>query len=392
MTSHTYVEDLFLDFVEGCRLLNLGLQPQDVSAVSSFYSLLQGDRDLTQAQASYIIKILKKYPSYLIKMNLDLSLLDDPLWKKTFRVLDHSKKIFVETGDEGIMLCVQHPFSLKETFEKVCIRYLRPGFNSWSPETKIRKYNWYSTNPVLVKEFAQNHGYEITLEFIELVDQTEEIWNNFSRYEKLSKEENGEIVLVNATDSATNYFKSKKTTNRHDNLLLAKSLGHRYNEVPTNTLVEKISKEHSNNFWIQQIDRVIELFDSVEGKICIISSRDKVKSWLQDFISKVESKRKSLEGIRVCFRENNSDDPDFNSWIKNKNLGGDVSSGRIFIFKEKLPKWLIENDHDVKIVILNGAFPPSSANAQQWLDNHCCVVYTGSLRPSLTKGKDIVEL
>ena len=392
MTSHEFIEDLFLDFVDGCKLLNMGLQPHDVSAVSSFYALLHGTGEVTQAQANYIIKILKKYPNYLIKMNLDSGLLDNPKWKHPFRIIDHSKRIFVEQNNDGLFLCVQHPFSLKDSFEKTCVRYNKIGTNSWNPDTKIRTYDWYSVNPVLVREFGQANGYELSLEFLDLADQTEEIWNDAERYEKSVIEIDQKLMLINATESAERYFYSHATGNRYDDLLLAKNLGHRFNSSRSTNIIELISRENSNNFWIKQLDRVIELFDQIDGKICVVSSRDHVKSWVQDFVTKVEKTRHSLDGIRVCFREKNNDDPDFNSWIKNKNLGGDIASGRIFIFKEKPAKWLMENDQDVKIVILNGAFPPSSANAQHWLEQQSCVIYTGNLRPSLTKGKNIVEL
>lgn len=391
MATYNYVEDLFVDFVDGCDTLHLNLHQQDISAVASFYSLILTDRELTQAQANYIVKILNKYPSYLLQLNLDSAVLDNPRWKHAFRVIDQSKKITVENTADGLMLCVQQPFVLKEAFEKFCVRQARSLTHLWDAESRVKKYDWYSINPIMVREFASKNSYESSLEFIDLVEQTEDIWNQFSRYEKTAVSVDNTIALVNAADSAKAFFDAHKTNNRNENLLLAKEVGHIYSNSP-NSIIETIAKEKTNSFWIQDSQRVVDLFDQIDGKVCVICAREGIKDWVQDFVHSVELRRGSLQGIKVCFRLENSEDPQFNSWIKETGLGGSVSDGKIFIFRERPPKWLLEKNQDVKIVILNGAFPPSSATAQHWLDNHSCVIYTGKLKPSLSKGRHIVEL
>ena len=120
MLKSRYVEDLFLDFMDLCERKNIAIQHQDLQAATSFYNVIVAGNQLTKNQANFIIKILQKYKLYAKMAGLDFEdALVNPEWKNDFRVLDLSKKIFVEKDENGEMwIGVKFPFALKEVFEK----------------------------------------------------------------------------------------------------------------------------------------------------------------------------------------------------------------------------------------------------------------------------------
>ena len=131
----------------------------------------------------------------------------------------------------------------------------------------------------------------------------------------------------------------------------------------------------------------------ITGIVCvIIDDNADSKVWIEKFINTANSNDVSSDEMRVCFRARNDEDPEFNNWIKNNNLGGPINTARLLIFKNKPPKWLFKDKIDVKIIIVNKPFPPSSLTTQAWISNHSCVIYLDKLRPSITKEKNIVEL
>ena len=99
MLPSQYVEDIFLQFYDLAAIDQIVLQPQDHTACSSFYSAIIQGKELTQNQANFILKLLSKYQSSLKKSSLDYTdALQNPQWRTSFRILDLSKKIFVEKG------------------------------------------------------------------------------------------------------------------------------------------------------------------------------------------------------------------------------------------------------------------------------------------------------
>ena len=58
MSSPSYAEDVFLDFYDLVVGLKLRVQPQDLSALTSFYNIVSANKQLTENQANFILKLL----------------------------------------------------------------------------------------------------------------------------------------------------------------------------------------------------------------------------------------------------------------------------------------------------------------------------------------------
>ena len=119
MKSFTYIEDIFCHLIEEMRSNGVRMQYHDVSAAASFYNSIQSNKELTQNQGNYILKILKKYVN-VSKPFFDYEeSLKNPLWHKPFRVIDMSRKAWVEQEGSGSpWICLKFPFQLKDTFER----------------------------------------------------------------------------------------------------------------------------------------------------------------------------------------------------------------------------------------------------------------------------------
>ena len=97
MTSSEFAEDLFVEFYRLVAQQVISIQGQDFSPISSFHEKIINDGELTKNQANFLIKLLEKYKTVAALAGLDYNeQLTDLKWKKSFRVLDLSKKIYIE--------------------------------------------------------------------------------------------------------------------------------------------------------------------------------------------------------------------------------------------------------------------------------------------------------
>jgi hypothetical protein len=342
-----------------------------------------------------MLKLLEKYKIHVITPDFDYQQeLSSPQWKQAFRILDDTKKIYVEIDSSGKKwICLKHPFVLKEKFNKEVLRNVH-DHATWDPENKVRKFSIYSINLVLLQKFISDNGFVVDDTFLDYAAVVEEIWQQSADFLPHCISSNDTILLKNANDTAQLFFDQNKTNNTYENLLLAKNLGYKLElSRKSKNLIEAIAVENATQFWLKDIEQFFTIYKMITGIVCvIIDDNADSKVWIEKFINTANSNGVSSDEMRVCFRARNDEDPEFNNWIKNNNLGGPINTARLLIFKNKPPKWLFKDKIDVKIIIVNKPFPPSSLTTQAWISNHSCVIYLDKLRPSITKEKNIVEL
>ena len=115
------------------------------------------------------------------------------------------------------------------------------------------------------------------------------------------------------------------------------------------------------------------------------------KDWLLTFNDLLKKLENPVE-TRICFRQNNKEDAEFNKWVAENNLGGKVDEGKFLVFLQKPNKWLFNRRQDVKLVITNSVYPPNDQIAMYFLQSHPCVIFVGDVKPTDSKGKKIVNL
>lgn len=390
----SYIEDILLEFALLTFKHSIPIQTQDQSALDSFYDLLIQDKELTENQQKYILKILEKYKVFAINYGLDYSeQVSNPQWKKPTRLIDKSKKVWVEENEGFLNVVFKFPFNLKEIFEKeIENKNSTKVYSHWDHERRVRILPLYNTNVIQVNEFVNAYKFEIDESFLSVLAQWEEVWNQQEYIVPHCKIVNNSVELINAAEDAVNYWQENKTNNLSKDLMLAKRMGFLLHNSK-NSAVETIAASN-NIFWFKNFDDFFKFYLDVEGKVCIVLDRvGNTLEWLKAFISAADHLGVNRSLIKVCFRENkNSDNLGLNSWIKDNNLGGAVEEGQIFIFQHKPAKWLFKDRDSVTILVTNNIYPPTNSLTKDWIEHHPCAIFLGDIKPSEMRNKKIVEL
>jgi len=395
MLNSEYAEDLFVDFYKLVCQQKFPVQGQDFSPISSFYEKITADEQLTKNQANFLVKLLEKYKNLSASHGLDYrDRLDDLTFRNDFRVLDLSKKIYVENKDGKLEICLKFPFQLKKTFDDE-INVNQENINRvshWDQNDKVRRLKLYDFNLIALYEFAVKHAFEIDDSFMSVLAEIEEIWQNSEDLSPYAEINLTGVILKNAGDEINQWWELHKTNIISQDLLLAKSMGFVYQEKPQN-FVEKIASSTENSFWIKSNEDFFSLIQNLNQKIVIILDRtSKTLSWLQNFVSDAEKFAIPRNEIKVCFRDGKDSNNGLNEWIKSAGVGGKVEEGKILIFESKPAKWLFKQQENVIMLVTNNIYPPTNSLARDWFHCHPCVIYLGDVKPTESRGHKIVEL
>ena len=391
MTNLTYIEDLFVRVIDIMDQNLLGMQYHDQSAARSFYNSLRAGKDLTEKQGAYVLKIIHKYRNS-VKPFIDVEPhLEHPMWRKPFRVVDRSKKVWVEQeATRTPLICLKFPYDLKDDFEQAFRPYHGNG-HYWNTERKIRQINLYRANIVEIQEWVEKHNFEIDDTFVSSVDQIEEIWQERNNYKPYSVIEDGEVVLKNCAEEVEDYFLKKSNGNLVNDLFLAKSMNYPLKN-PNNDIAQKISSNRNNTFWVKRVEDFIKLGYEVNGKVVLLLDRaSDALSYMQELSEVIDENNFDRSDFRVCFRTNNKEDPEFNKWVRENKFGGKIEGAKFLIFQHKPAKWLFKQENDVIIVATNNLMPSTYGLTRDLLEHHPLVFYVGDIEPSKGR-KEIVEL
>ena len=391
MVQSRYIEDIFISFYNLIIRHSVGIQSQDLGACDSFHQVIYTGEYFTQNQANFLLRILDKYKIVMLKHGLDYQ--EDiklPLWKKSFRVLDQAKRIWVEKAEnEKIYVYLKFPFQLKTAFDE---EFKNLKNSIWDAEKKIRKMSLYDSNIVQLHDFAKTHGFEVDESFFEIEGEIEEIWQNSDDVLPRCKVIDEEVVLVNGSEYVNEWWQQHATKNLSHDLMLAKSMGYTLQKIPENS-VEKIAASTGNSFWVKTPAELFSLYHTVQGKICIILDRTAdTLTWLKNFVADADNFGVNREEIKVCFREGKEKQTGLNQWIKDAGVGGTVEDGKILIFEHRPAKWLFKDQQTVKLLVTNNLYPSTNKLTQEWINTHPCVVYLGDIKPSEARKQKIVEL
>lgn len=395
MLKSVFAEDIFSLFTDLVDSSKISVQSQDYAPIVSFYTRITKGDQLTKNQANYIVKILEKYKNISATAGLDYrALLPTITWKQPFRVLDLSKSLYVEQASNGQLdICLKFPFQLKTEFDnEISTGSLTGKSSRWDPDEKIRRLNVYDFNLISLYEFANKHNFEIDENFMSVLADVEEIWQNSDDVAPYCEITDVGVELRNAVDDAQEWWQQNCSGVVGNDLLLAKSMGFRLKKIPANT-IETIATSQENAFWIKNKDQFFSTYKQISGKVCVILDRtSNTLQWLQAFVAEADNQSITREEIKVCFRDSKNDVTGLNDWIKLAGVGGKVETGRILIFETKPAKWLFKDPHDVKMLVTNNLYPPTNNIAKEWFQSHPCVIYLGDIRPSEQRGQKIVEL
>ena len=395
MVSAKYIEDIFLEFADLVMWDNISYQPQDQSAIFSFQTVLDNKSAITKKQSAYILKLLTKYQNQLLLHKIDISEeLKNPIWRSPFRELDYSRSLTISTDENKIIYAVfKFPYAFKDTFNK---DLLDSSQSFWNKEHQAQLVKLFDLNIIKTIDFCRQHNFEISQEILDYADEVGEIWSDEEDYIPYSVITDEKVFLKNANEYAQKYFDEKSTGSLNQDMLLAKSMGFKLKNSDNFSTLSKICSTNETRFWIKDIKSLVELLGTADSwpAVVILDRTSDYAKWVSEFYSAYSEENPGKNDIKICFRESNEDENGrrFNQWIKDKDLGGNISQGKIFVCNHKLPKWLIKDKITTKMLISNGLYPNTNVTTTSYIDSHHTVLYVGDIKPSNKKDKKIVSL
>lgn len=394
--SLSFAEDIFVLFYKLVESGEISIQHQDHAPVISFYTKILQQDQLTKNQADFVLKILEKYPLWRASADLDPTAgVQDLKWKQPFRILDLTKKIYVERSTAGVLeVCVKFPYQLKKQFDEQINSYQLTSLhsNNWDADQKLRRLNLYDFNLIALWEFAIANQFDIDHSFMNVLADVEEIWQNQDQITPSATITADRVMLENSNQDAEDWFSRHASHQVDHDLVLAKRMGYVYAGTAT-TVTEKISASPANSFWIKSNKDFFDLYNTIRGKAVVILDRTgDTLAWLQEFVTDAEMCGVDRTDIKVCFRDTKERDTGINEWIRSAAVGGKVESGRLLIFESRPAKWLFKQANDVTLLVTNNVYPPTNIMTKDWFQSHSCVIYLGDIKPSKLKGQKIVEL
>ena len=397
MLSSVYTEDIFLEFYYLVDRNIVSVEHRDVEPIESFYNTINSGKQLTRSQSNFIIRILSKY-IHNIEDKIDgvKETIDNPKWKNSFREVDNTRSISLHVDENHVKyLLVKFPFAFKDTYAKEFTGGSR-NLSAWDVELKVQKIKLLDVNLVSFVDLARKYKFEIDSTVIDAVDTVEEYWNDQLDYIPHSVVEEQLVQLKNATESSINYFEKHKTGNIDQDLFLAKTLGYTAHNREPITFIDRIVTSDENKFWIKTTESLLTILKNINNwpVVIVLDRATDTIDWCNQFINTLTETGNQDIKTKICFRYPSTDTKGaaFNQWIKDSGFGADMKEGQVFICNHKLPKWMLKDEFDVKIVISNGIFPSTNTTTESLIDSHHTVFFLGDIKPSEKRKKKIVEL
>jgi len=213
MKNYTYVED-YIEIINGDRDPTTGklhglfhntppiisLARYDVQIVNSMSDATSSNRPLTDRQAELACKIVLKYRKQLEKLAIDVSPVENPEFRLGVRTIDRRRILSIENNN----IVLQFPYDIKLIDDIRELAKLSEGRWAFDGDTKTWCLGITETNAIAANGFAQNHQFEISKEFIELID-TISTCEGIDYAIKLTNTPNG-LTITNAATSLTEYI------------------------------------------------------------------------------------------------------------------------------------------------------------------------------------------
>ena len=397
MLSSVYTEDIFLEFYYLVDRNIVSVEHRDVEPIESFYNTINSGKQLTRSQSNFIIRILSKYIHNIDdKIDGVKETIENPKWKNSFREIDNTRSLSLHVDENHVKyLLVKFPFAFKDTYAKEFTGGSR-NLSAWDVELKVQKIKLLDVNLVSFVDLARKYKFEIDSTVIDAVDTVEEYWNDQLDYIPYSVVEEQLVQLKNATESSINYFEKHKTGNIDQDLFLAKTLGYTAHNREPITFIDRIVTSDENKFWIKTTESLLTILKNINNwpVVIVLDRATDTIDWCNQFINTLTETGNQDIKTKICFRYPNTEAKGsaFNQWIKDSGFGADMKEGQIFICNHKLPKWMLKDEFDVKIVISNGIFPSTNTTTESLIDSHHTVFFLGDIKPSEKRKKKIVEL
>ena len=267
MQKFTHVED-YIEVVGGFRdpqtgkTLNhnvlwfsftpiLSLARYDVNVLDSMCTAAIDGKALTTKQGELAVKIITKYSRQLAQKGVDVSPLENPVWRLPLRVMDYTRRMHIQ--DDKIM--IEFPFKTELIDGLREFRKDSQGKGEWNKEKRRWEFALTEYNLSYLKTWCETNDFSIDDETVRLHNIIEDVER--TGYAVELDFVDSALVIKNASNTLTDYIVSNCGGFGYDNLPrlidMAPVLGYTVNADIANTWAE------SQGFEVNDLTRYREV-------------------------------------------------------------------------------------------------------------------------------------
>lgn len=381
-TKLEFVEEIFVELYNTLSKNKKLKSIVDQEALKSLFYVCSGPGSLTQKQSAFVIRLIKKYRNDWPANYTEA--LATPKFKRPFRVAD-SKQAWIEQIHGELMVLLKYPYALKNEFERTFL----PSESIWIPEKSARGFKFYSGHVEKAYTFAKRHGFNIS-------SQLEEACKFVKTQQKKTPTphcivKNNQVILVNASTTANEYFNSKKKGDKKSDLMLAKGMGYslkKQNDPDDLDMFAALASADTNSFWVDSYTKLFDLVKHSVLPVLLIVDRSSLPvDWIQRFI---ENAKFSGVDYSVKVLTDASSPVELVEYASKTHYNDSTSNNKIFITVHSLQSWF-PCQEPVGMVVTNMINIPTNTLTREYLSSHPVTVYFSTVRPTV-KGAEIANL
>ena len=365
---------------------------RDSKILKSLGRVISSPGFITENQGRLLIKILNENLDKLgIFSNEVENLIKSPVWSKTFRAVDKTKKISLANDEPGIIIEFAFSSSLRKLMNGI---WKELDGLSQTNSGKIYRTDLTEKNIVKVIETFKPHNFEID-------EKIEDFYNTIKSWSK--NEVENQFLLTNISHS--NFQKAITqdlglTTELDENIIKDRSRRYQFlvnetEKIPEN-LTGKIAFRRSSKIWINRSETCLdEIFSSLlELKrlpVLVIFDNNDHKTCVEDLknLHKNLEKNGIFSGVGIYFRlANDEHGSQFNKFIAEHHYNSELDSATqiVGVQNGKIPKFFLKNPWKPMSVISIGTSLKQTKTAAY---ANCCdliISYTDT-QPIIDTGK-----
>ena len=401
-----YIEEL-IQFVTGSGPWlfkhNTFFEGKAATILASFADqIAYGTNQLTEKQGLLALRVLNSHRDQIrSKLPTVDDALDNPQWKKPFRVISQQKRISILRhpieGYSGPIIGVEFPYNdqLVDMMRKHNSDMHPLYKGTWNGDHKKWLYNLTEKNIEWVGITFLSQGFQADDEFVNLYKDVNNVFNDIEKHLPM-------IIQTDTGFKITNCHKNipqPTTTNLIEALFWAREYGVTIWDDAIETRLQKeadpvirlilsLPRTANKHPWVDSAIHNVDVFTDLltyGGPALVVvpggSELTMVRQWAE-FAQRLGI---SKEDMSVMFRLPN-DHSDFNQYVKEQELNGLVTdTTRIVFVSTKITKPLIKSGIKFNTVINLGYYNYMHFTISTVVDNARNLVYYSTKAPTIQK-------
>lgn len=386
------IEDLILYLCDSINGIDHSkIESRDKGVLFSLAAQLRKPLSFTERQADLVIKILERNREIYQSIGVFNLLLENPIYKYPFRIIDVSKKISIIKIDSNEYLSIKFPFDPK--INAALASLSKKGYNR---DTRSYLMHLEESNIVRIVGCLKEFGFEVDDRVTKYYENIQEILKNPESYLPCVEYHEG-FKFNNFSKSMMDYFESHSNKNFIHDLFLCKLMSGVFSKdlkkflekSDIDPLIKGILLHNDNRFHIKtynNVDISKSLMSIGQWPILIIMPDDKESTNnISQWVFSLKNAGVDTKDISVLFRSQN--EKSFNEFVRENSLNNLITEDTKVVFiKHKVPKIFYRIDFKPKIIISLSTFYAHFTN-QRMIDSHPLVLYYNKNYSSLGKNK-----